>query len=258
MFAEQIGTALATANLKQIDAIMKAVWSAYGSGSVSEAEAEQLATHAEVRRISIRGAGAVAKPGQAAQAENVSVTDRRPPLPRHLYPVRRQQRSPDRARSMVRRRTLATAGVLPPALAAHFTMGELAVLHIIASEAGCTRQCDASIAEIAARAGVQRTTVQNAVRRAQDIGLILMTERRRPGRPNDTNLIRIISAEWKQWMMRDSRRPGTGVAQAERALVKDHRGFKKTDCTDIPTGKRNRRPTNIRSKRPYGPPKAVA
>lgn len=260
MFTNQIETALSVASLKQIDAIMKAVWSAYGSGSITETDAEQIATQAEVRRVLIRGAGAVAvRTGPAgASIQSASALDQRPPLPRHLFPARRRQRAPDRAKSIARRRTLATAGVMPPALAARFTTGEMAALAIIASEAGCTRQCDCSIAEIAARAGVARTTVQNAVRRAQDLGLIVMTERRRPGRASDTNLIRITSAEWKQWMMRGSRRPGTGVAQAERVLFKDHGGFKKTDCTGNPTGIRKGRSIKIRSKRPSGPPKAVA
>lgn len=256
MFINQIENALSVASLKQIDAIMKTVWSAYGSGAIAEGDAEQLATHAEIRRISIRGAGAVAV--QTGGASIQPVPDQRPPLPRHLFPARRQQRSPDRAKSIARRRTLATAGVMPPSLAARFTTGELAALAIIASEAGCTRQCDCSIAEIAARAGVARTTVQNAVRHAQDLGLIVMTERRRPGRPSDTNLIRITSAEWKQWIIKGSRRYGAGVAQAERALRKDHRGFKKTDRSDNSTSNKKGRPIKIRSKCPSGPPKAVA
>lgn len=253
MFANQIEQALSTANLKQIDVIMAAVWRGYATGSVAENDAQKFADLAEVRRIAIRGSRNIPV---GASAHPIADTTSRPPLPRHLFPARRQQRSPDRARSMARRRNLSRAGVLPNALAERFTNGELAVLAIIAADAGCTRQCDASIAEIAARAGVQRTTVQNAVRLARDLGLITMIERRRPGRPSETNLIRIISAEWKQWIKRGGKRPESGV-QAERAYWK-HRGFKKTDRTDNPTGIIKRTTDNKRSKRPFGPPMAVA
>lgn len=255
MFANQIRMAITgIRSLHATDEIMQAIsqaaWNNGGKPLISEDEQGELEQLLHLRRLELRGqnkpVGASAAPPQES----------RPPLPRHLYPVRRTQRSPDRARSIARRRTLATAGVLPPALAAHFTTGELAVLAIIASDAGGNRQCDASIAEIAARAGVARTTVQNAVRRAGDLGLIFMTERRRPGRPNDTNLIRIISAEWKQWIKRGGKRPGTGV-QAERAYWKD-RGFKKLSRTGNPTDIKIRTTDKIRSKCPSGPPAAVA
>lgn len=237
---------------------MKAVWSAYGSGSICETEAEQLATHAEVRRISIRGAGTVAVRTSPVGASTQPAADPRPALPRHLYPVRKRQRSPNRARSITRRRTLACAGILPPALAARFTTGELAVLAIIASEAGCNSTCDCSIAEIAARAGVARTTVQTAVRRAGDLGLVLMTERRRPGRPSLTNLIRVVSMEWKAWIRHGTTRPASGVAKAEQAFYSNHTGFKKTNRSDTPYGYKKGRPTKTRPKRPSGPPTAVA
>lgn len=256
MFADQIRIAIAgLRTLPATDEIMRTIsaahWNGGGSPLITEEEQGELEQLLHLRRLALRGLN---KPAAGASAS--APQDTRPPLPRHLFPVRRTQRTPDRARSIARRRTLATAGVLPPALAAHFTTGELAVLAIIASDAGCTRQCDASIAEIAARAGVARTTVQNAVRRAGDLGLILMTERRQPGRPNDTNLIRIISAEWKQWIKRGGKRPGTGV-QAERTYWKD-RGFKNLSRTGNPTDIKKRTTDKIRSKCPSGPPPAVA
>src|SRR5262249_55145735 len=63
-------------------------------------------------------------------------------------------------------------------------------------------QCVKSIAELAARAGVSRTTVQNAIRQAARQGLLVVQERRREGRRNDFNIIRIVSAEWRAWITR--------------------------------------------------------
>jgi len=45
---------------------------------------------------------------------------------------------------------------MPPALAAKFTQGELAVLRIVADEVRRTGSCVRTVAEIAARAGVCR------------------------------------------------------------------------------------------------------
>ena len=47
------------------------------------------------------------------------------------------------------------------------------------------------LALIAARAGVGRTTAQNALREVRALGLATVQERRRRGQPSLTNLIRI-------------------------------------------------------------------
>ena len=91
---------------------------------------------------------------------------------------------------------------MPHALQAKFTEGERAALCIIASEVKRTGLCDAFIDEIARRAGVCRTTVQNAVRVAKGLELIKVTERKVPGRKSQTNLIEIVSPEWLVWIKR--------------------------------------------------------
>jgi hypothetical protein len=94
------------------------------------------------------------------------------------------QRSPDKQASIDRRRRLAAAGPLPPAWASRFTTGELAALKIIGSEVRQHGVCALYIDAIAARAGVCRTTAQNALREARALGLVVVKERRRQGMPS--------------------------------------------------------------------------
>jgi hypothetical protein len=51
-------------------------------------------------------------------------------------------------------------------LACKFTVGELAALRIVADEVREKGNCDRTLGEIAARAGIGRTTAQNAMRLA--------------------------------------------------------------------------------------------
>ena len=76
------------------------------------------------------------------------------------------------------------------------------MLRIVADAVAANGQCVKSIAEIAARAGVCRTTAQNAIRQAARQGLLVVQERRREGRRNDFNIVRIISTEWRAWITR--------------------------------------------------------
>ena len=89
---------------------------------------------------------------------------------------------------------------MPPQLAASFTTAELAVLRIIGDEVREHGQCARTLGEIAARAGVSRTTAQNALRRAARLGFVVIEGRRRPGNRSLPNLIRIISREWLAWL----------------------------------------------------------
>jgi hypothetical protein len=61
---------------------------------------------------------------------------------------------------------------MPPALAARYTTGELAVLRIVGDEIHAKGTCTASLGEIAPRAGVCRKLVQLTLRRAARDGLI--------------------------------------------------------------------------------------
>ena len=62
--------------------------------------------------------------------------------------------------------------------------------------------------EIAARAGVCRRTVQNALRHAERLGLISIVERRREGARNLPNIVRVVSREWLAWIEHHSKTAG--------------------------------------------------
>jgi hypothetical protein len=92
------------------------------------------------------------------------------------------------------------SGVVPAKIAAAFTMAELAVLTVIARQCQRTGVSVLHIDAIAALAGCSRTSVQNALRRARLLRLILVKERRIPGPPSLTNIVSIISKEWIGWL----------------------------------------------------------
>jgi hypothetical protein len=95
---------------------------------------------------------------------------------------------------------VASSGSLPPSLAAHFTIGELAALSMVVGLARQHGVCDAPIDKIAAMAGVSRSTVKNGLRLARRMGLLTVKERRRRGQKSETNIVQIISAEWLTWL----------------------------------------------------------
>jgi predicted transcriptional regulator len=103
---------------------------------------------------------------------------------------------------------------MPPHLAANFTTGELASLRIVADEVKAHGSCARTLPEIAARAGVGISTARNAIREASRLGIVTVEERRRHGKPNLANVVRIISVEWLAW------------------LAKGGGGFKKLNPTD--------------------------
>ncbi len=73
-------------------------------------------------------------------------------------------------------------------------------MRIIADEVRQHGSCSIHIDAIAARAGVSRSTVQRALREAQQLGLIVVQERRRAGQKSLTNIVRVISQEWRSWL----------------------------------------------------------
>src|SRR4051812_47444366 len=113
---------------------------------------------------------------------------------------------------------------MPPALACKFTVSELAVLRIIGDEVRQHGQCARCVDEIAARAGVCHRMVQNALREAARLGLLTIEERRREGRRNLPNVVRIVAKEWMLWLTRGGR---SSHLQAEPLI-----GCKKLRPTD--------------------------
>ena len=157
MLADDIADRIALAgHPAEIDEVVKEVWGHHFAGVLTEDEAEVLHEAARARREAIQERR-IEKPRTALSG-----------APRNS--ARRPQRSPDRQASIERRRRLVASGPLPPPLAARFTWGEIAVMRIVGNECRAHGCCFLHIDAIAARAGVHRTTVQNALREAQGRG----------------------------------------------------------------------------------------
>lgn len=182
MFIDQVSQAVAVASsIPMLDNTAKLVWRGLAEGLISDVDAEQLSGAVEARRDALRN-----KP--------------RRNIPQQPQSRPRACRSPDRTRSIRRRRGLAASGAVPGTIAAHFTTGEIAALTVIARQCQRSRSCDWFMDRIAAVAGVSRTTVRNALRQAQALGLISVQERRLTAWRSDSNIIRVVSAEWLAWL----------------------------------------------------------
>jgi len=190
MLIDQLVAAVGDARgVAALDTISRAVWRGLAEGILGDGDAQMLAEliHAK-RAVGSAGKGAGGHERPAAQ-----------------YPARRPQRPPVRSAAIERRRRLAMSGPLPPGLACRFTVGELAVLRIVGDECRDRGACMLPLGAIAARAGVCRKLAQNAIRLAKRLGLLDVDERRRPGRPSLTNVIKVASTEWRAWLARGPR-----------------------------------------------------
>lgn len=190
-FAQQLAVAVKEARYPQLSELSRQVWQAWSTGTLTDTEAQDAA-----EAIALRRSGGV--PSIGPTRNNAPVT----------FLGARVRRPIIRKRSIERRRRLAASGPLPPAIAAHFTTGQLAVLRIVGDECRLHGSCSLHIDAIAARAGVCRSTVKTAIHRARELRLVTFEERRRRGLPSLTNIIRIISREWKLWL---DRGPKVGV-----------------------------------------------
>ncbi|MCJ2006166.1 helix-turn-helix domain-containing protein [Methylobacterium sp. J-092] len=163
-----------------LPAVASALWKAFGEGHLSEAEAEALSGLIEARQLSER-------PTTLSQRPNGA-------------PRSRAGSRPRTDASMERRRRWSASGRLPPALAARFTLAEQAVLALVAAETVRRKDCRLAVGHLAAIVGVAETTVRNAIREARKLGLVTVEERRVTSFRNDTNVVRIVSAEWTAWL----------------------------------------------------------
>jgi DNA-binding transcriptional ArsR family regulator len=119
----------------------------------------------------------------------------REPKPRRAVGSR-----PRKPEHVERRRTWAARGKLPPAVAARFTLGEQAVLAVVAWVVQREGDCRKSHAELADMAGVSVSTVRNALREARGQRLIVSEERRQGRWFSLPNIMRIIDREWLAWL----------------------------------------------------------
>src|SRR3954462_13249860 len=214
-FCDQMAAAIDGARtLTRLDHLSRSIWQGLAAGAVADDDAQALAEHLHTRRGVLRG-----------EIKPVGIPPGRP----SFFPPRRLQRPPQRPVAIARRRHLAASGPMPPALASKFTVSELAVLRIIGDEVRQHGQCDRCVDELAARAGVCRRMVQKAPRGAARLGLLTIEERRREGRRNLPNIVRIVAKEWMSWLVRG----GRSSRPAAEPLI----------------GCKNMRPTDNRDKR---------
>lgn len=194
MFAEQLRAAITAAPIARLPELGAACWKAFSGGALSEAEAEEITLLIEARKAAgkspdLGGSGASGITGKFA-----------------ALPPRKVQRPPVRSVAVERRRRLAASGPLPPALASRFTTGEAAVLRIVGDECRDKGRCVLPLDAIAARAGVGRTTAQNALRLARRLGMVEVEERRLHGAKNLPNRVTVADPEWRQWLARGAAR----------------------------------------------------
>lgn len=183
LFFQNIAQAIDAAHPSKLDDISRAIWRGMGAGAISDDQAQELAERIHAKR-------AIAGCTEAVQGRSHR---------RSIFPPRRYHRAPKRPAAIERRRKLAASGPLPPALACHFTTGELAVLRIVGDEARAKGSCHLDLAQIATRAGVCRSHAQATLRKAERQGLLSIAERRRPGRKNLPNVVTVVSREWVAW-----------------------------------------------------------
>ena len=205
MLASQLRAAIEGARTHAIlnETLVPLIWRGHAEGHLDDNTAQSLAEAAQARRDGLRALAA----GEAKSPTRTPVLG--PPQARPgRFPRRPAQRSPDRARSIERRRRLAASGPMPPHLAAYFTTGQAAVLAIVAAEAGPHGACERSLDELAARAGVCRSIAKRALREAVRRGLVAVELRPREGRRHDTNRVRILCASWRAWLLRGGGKKG--------------------------------------------------
>src|SRR6187455_107311 len=122
MFTNQLRAAITAAPRVELAKVASLLWRAYAAGQVTEDQASELSDLIEARRA----------------------------LPAPQKPPQRRLGSRPRSpASMERRRRWAAAGALPPALAARFTLAEVAVLAVIAAENRKHGDCRLTNGEIA-------------------------------------------------------------------------------------------------------------
>jgi hypothetical protein len=193
MFHDQFATAIERAGRNQLDALFSQVSRALGAGSLADDRAQQLYELIQRRRGP--------RPFRTSVPAGTDVL-----APRYFIQRSPEQRSPDRRASIKRRREHTATGPLPPHLARHYTYGQVAVLRIVADEWLAHGACDRSLNELAARAGVSRKVAKQAVRLAELDGLITVQRRPRSGRKHLTNVIRVVRAEWVDWLRKGWRK----------------------------------------------------
>lgn len=188
---------------------------------------------ASVQRMRARGHDELAAAYEAGEAPtHAAAAARVPPHPRRFTPRKCRKRLPGEwEERRKRRRTLGSSSALPDTLRHHYTEGERSVLCVVAGEVRRHGFCDLAIKEIEDRAGVGRTTVQNALHEARRLGHVTIQERRPVrGAKSLTNVVRIASREWEDWVKRGpsaARHPGSKFAKTVSPLKSSFSSYAK-------------------------------
>jgi hypothetical protein len=194
VFREQITQAVASARSKAaLNDIHKTLYRGVSGGALTWQDAEQIEAEILARKSLC---DAAQRPSGGAGMMRAALAPERP---------RRRPQSPDRERSADRRRRLSTSGPMPPAMASNFTDWGRAVMRVVGDEWLEHGQCDRTLGEIAARAGVGVTTARDAIKHAERLGFLSIEYRPRPGQKSLPNVVRIISPEWIGWLQRGPR-----------------------------------------------------
>lgn len=186
MFAFELRAAVEAAPRERLSELSGALWKAFAANAVTEAEAEEISGLIEARKAAVQPTGGAG------------------PF-HHVKARRKPQRPPVRSAAIERRRRLAASGPMPPALAARFTTGELAVLRIVADEFRDRGSCSLCLDAVAARAGVSRSLAKAAIRQARRLGMVEVVERRRAGAKSLSNVVTVVDRDWLAWIARGKR-----------------------------------------------------
>ena len=182
----------ATHTASQLDPINRTLWSAYGEGRLGDDEAQGLAELIAERRRAFTERRAHKPKADTGPNRNRTLS---------LFSTgRRQPRSPDRRRSLLRRQDMVRGNPLPASLSHMLTECERAVAEVIARRHVGWGQCDLCLGEIATLAGVSVRTAQRALRQLEALGWVAITERPRRLQPSLTNVVRIVVPEWIDWL----------------------------------------------------------
>lgn len=237
MFNDQIEAAIPHASPTALGELSSALWKAHAAGGLLDDEAQRLAELIHARQT-------VAK----TLRETVGRTAH--PVGAFAFPPRKVQPPPVRSEAIEKRRRLAATGPMPPALAARFTTSEAAVMRIVGDECRDHGRCDLPLDAIAARAGVRRTTTQNALRLAKRIGMVEIEERRRKGAKNLPNVVKIVDREWRHWLARGPKARETAFKNPSPKDTQGFTGEEKASSSSQKPDQSARRKASQNSKKP--------
>jgi hypothetical protein len=176
----------------QLDCLAKEMWGIHVEGAISEDDVTFLSSCIDRRRPMSRRTAS----GQRAPLSRLNGRLQ------SRFTSRQRKGCPDRKASRDRRRMLGGSSALPDNLRHFYTEGQRAVLCVVGGEVKRHGVCDLPIDQIAALAGVCRTTAQTAMHEARLLGHVTITERPIFGRKSLTNIVCVCSPAWLGWLKR--------------------------------------------------------